>query len=162
MYLWNGGWIDFSPLWDVWSGCIYEKLSKHCRSSLNLHFCLYRSSVRLTSNTLSRLLSILSVVSLSVTRERADSVPNLSVVAPWSHRSAPWMQFNTIGTLSSTRASPVLRHIRSPHRSRDWFDSFWCSCKHHKMPFAWLKIVLHKTMVKLKKKKWSKKVQKVF
>ena len=94
---------------------------------------------------------------LSVTRERADSVPNLSVVAPWSHRSAPWMQFNTIGTLSSTRASPVLRHIRSPHRSRDWFDSFWCSCKHHKMPFAWLKIVLHKTMVKLKKK-WSKKV----
>ena len=86
MYLWIGGWIDFSPLWDVWSGCIYEKLSKHCRSSLNLHFCLYRSSVRLTSNTLSRLLSILSVASLSVTRERADSVPNLSVAAPWSHR----------------------------------------------------------------------------
>ena len=64
MYLWNGGWIDFSPLCDVSSGCTYEKLSKHCSSSLNLHFCLYRSSVRLTSNTLSRLLSILSVVSL--------------------------------------------------------------------------------------------------
>ena len=152
MYLWIGGWIDFSPLWDVWSGCIYEKLSKHCRSSLNLHFCLYRSSVRLTSNTLSRLLSILSVVSLSVTRERADSVPNLSVVAPWSHRSAPWMQFNTIGTLSSTRASPLLRHIRSPHRSRDWFDSFWCSCNHQNMPLA---------RHKIKFEEWSKKRQKL-
>ena len=89
---------------------------------------------------------------LSVTRERADSVPNLSVVAPWSHRSAPWMQFNTIGTLSSTRASQLLRHIRSPHRSRDWFDSFWCSCKHHNMPSA-----RHKTMVKFEE--WSKKVK---
>ena len=86
MYLWNGGWIDFSPLCDVSSGCTYEKLSKHCSSSLNLHFCLYRSSVRLTSNTLSRLLSILSVVSLcdkGARRFRPESLCRRPLIAPF-------------------------------------------------------------------------------
>ena len=118
---------------------------KSCQSTaLRLSTCIFVSIDPLSAShrTLCPDFCQSSLSSLCVTRERADSVPNLSVAAPWSHRSAPWMQFNTIGTLSSTRASPLLRHIRSPHRSRDWFDSFWCSCKHHKMPLASHKIVL--------------------
>ena len=78
--------LSGSPLYDVWSGCTYEKLSKHCSSSLNLHFCLYRSSVRLTSNTLSRLLSILSVVSLW---QGSAPIPSRISLSPPLDRTVP-------------------------------------------------------------------------